>query len=45
MVAWDFTVASDDFIHGDMIAARDRTIAALDTHPIAFTITTRRAGR
>ncbi|MEO8552452.1 MAG: hypothetical protein ABI678_20890, partial [Kofleriaceae bacterium] len=26
VVAWDFTVASDDFIHRDMIAARDRTI-------------------
>ncbi|HEY0255264.1 MAG TPA: hypothetical protein VGC41_27235, partial [Kofleriaceae bacterium] len=40
VVAWDFTVASDDFIHRDMIAARDRTIAALDQHPIAFTIAT-----
>ena len=40
VVAWDFTVASDDFIHRDMIAARDRAIAALDTHPIAFTIAT-----
>lgn len=40
VVAWDFTVASDDFIHRDMIAARDRAVAALDTHPIAFTIAT-----
>jgi hypothetical protein len=40
VVAWDFTVASDDFIHRDMIAARDRTIAALKTHPIQFTIDT-----
>ena len=39
VVAWDFTAASDAFIHRDMIAARDRAIAALDTHPIAFTIT------
>jgi len=40
VVAWDFTVASDDFIHRDMIAARDRAVAALDAHPINFTITT-----
>jgi hypothetical protein len=39
VVAWDFTVASDEFLHRDMIAARDRAIAALDTHPIDFTIT------
>ena len=38
VVAWDFTVASDDFIHADMIAVRDRTIAALQTHTIAFAI-------
>jgi len=40
VVAWDFTVASDDFLHRDMIAARDRTVMALDTHPIQFTILT-----
>ncbi|MFT3693119.1 MAG: hypothetical protein QM831_08250 [Kofleriaceae bacterium] len=40
VVAWDFTVASDDFLHRDMIAARDRAVAALDSHPIAYTITT-----
>ncbi len=40
VVAWDFTVASDDFLHRDMIAARDRAVAALDTHPIQFTILT-----
>lgn len=40
VVAWDFTVASDDYIHRDMIAARDRAVAALDAHPIAFTILT-----
>ncbi len=40
VVAWDFTVASDDFIHKDMIAARDRAVAALDGHPIQFTVAT-----
>ncbi|MGE5181117.1 MAG: hypothetical protein ACM31C_03600 [Acidobacteriota bacterium] len=39
VVAWDFTVASDSFLHRDMIAARDRAIAALQSHPIAFTVT------
>jgi hypothetical protein len=39
VVAWDFTVASDELVHRDLIAARDRTLAALDTHPIAFTVT------
>ncbi len=39
VVAWDFTVASDDYIHRDMAAARDRAIAALQNHPQAFTIT------
>jgi hypothetical protein len=39
VVAWDFTVASDSFIHADMIATRDRTIAALEGHAIGFTIT------
>lgn len=39
VVAWDFTVASDEFLHRDMVAARDRALAALDTHPIAFTVT------
>jgi len=39
VMAWDFTVASDDFLHRDMIAARDRTLAALANHPIAYTIT------
>jgi hypothetical protein len=40
VVAWDFTAASDDFIHRDMITARDRAIAALAGHPIHFTIAT-----
>jgi hypothetical protein len=40
VVAWDFTVASDGFLHRDMIAARDRALAALDAHPIDFTIAT-----
>ncbi|MBL0212648.1 MAG: hypothetical protein IPQ07_02060 [Myxococcales bacterium] len=39
VVAWDFTVASDAFLHADLLAARDRTIAALDAHPITFSIT------
>jgi hypothetical protein len=38
VVAWDFTVASDEYLHRDMIAARDRAIVALDGHPIQFTI-------
>ncbi|HEY1555706.1 MAG TPA: hypothetical protein VGF94_12800 [Kofleriaceae bacterium] len=40
VVAWDFTVASDDFLHRETAAARDRALAALQTHPIAFTILT-----
>src|SRR6185436_5143625 len=39
VVAWDFTVASDEFVHRDMIAARDRALAALASHPIDFSIT------
>jgi hypothetical protein len=39
VVAWEFRVASDDFLHRDLIAARDRALAALDDHPIAFAIT------
>lgn len=38
VVAWDFTVASDAYVHADMIAARDRAIDALATHPIAYAI-------
>lgn len=40
VLAWDFTVASDANLHRDMIAVRDRTIAALANHPIQITITT-----
>jgi len=40
VVAWDFTVASDEFLRRDMSAARDRALAALANHPQAFTITT-----
>ena len=40
VVAWDFTVASDAFLHADMIAARDRAVGALATHPIAYAIET-----
>ena len=39
VVAWEFTVASDDFIHRDMIAARDAAVTALDGHTIQYTIT------
>ncbi|HEU0032463.1 MAG TPA: hypothetical protein VFQ53_17645 [Kofleriaceae bacterium] len=39
VLAWDFTVASDAFIHADMIAARDRVLAALEGVTPAFTIT------
>jgi hypothetical protein len=39
VIAWDFTVASDELLHRDLIAARDRAIAALDDHPVGFTIT------
>ena len=38
VVAWDFTTASDDFLHRDLVAARDRALAALAGHPIGFTI-------
>lgn len=38
VVAWDFTVASDDFIHRDMIAARDRAVAALAGRELTFTV-------
>jgi len=38
VVAWDFTVASDDFLHRDLIAARDRALAALADHAIDFAI-------
>ena len=39
VMAWDFTVASDDFLHRDLVAARDRALAALASHPIDFTVT------
>ncbi|MDX2086407.1 MAG: hypothetical protein SFX73_01100 [Kofleriaceae bacterium] len=39
VVAWDFTVASDAFIHRDMLAARDRAVAAMMNRPFAYTIT------
>jgi hypothetical protein len=39
VVAWDFTVASDDFLHRDLTAARDRALAALADHPIGVTVT------
>ncbi|MCX5741481.1 MAG: hypothetical protein NT062_03165 [Proteobacteria bacterium] len=40
VLAWDFTVASDANVHRDMVAVRDRTIAALASHAITVTIKT-----
>src|SRR5262249_45998456 len=40
VVAWDFTVASDAFLHRETLAARDRAITALDSHSIAYTVQT-----
>jgi hypothetical protein len=42
VLAWDFTVASDDFLHREMIAARDRALAAVQNRPFAYTIATDR---
>jgi hypothetical protein len=39
-LAWDFSVASDDFVHRDLSAARDRAVAALDGHTEAYAILT-----
>ncbi len=44
VVAWDFTTRSDANLHRDPLAARDRAVAALATHPIAVTIATDEAG-
>ena len=38
VLAWDFTVASDDFLHREMSAARDRALATIQNHPLQFTI-------
>nr|HEX4317007.1 hypothetical protein [Kofleriaceae bacterium] len=38
VLAFDFTVASDSFLHADMTSVRDQTVAALDNHTIAFTV-------
>lgn len=40
VVAWDFTTASDAYVRRDALAARDRAVSWLDTHPIDFTIAT-----
>ena len=40
VVAWDFTVASDAYLHADVLAARQQALAALANHPIQFTIAT-----
>jgi predicted esterase len=39
-LAWDFTVASDGFLHREMIATRDRALAAIANRPLAFTLVT-----
>lgn len=36
LLTWDFTVASDEFIRRDALAARDRAVAALDTTPQTY---------
>ena len=40
LVAWDFTVASDELVRRDATTARDRAVAALDTNAQTFTINT-----
>ena len=40
VLAWDFTVASDEFLTAEMIAARDRAVAAIENRPLAYTIVT-----
>ncbi len=40
VLAWDFTVASDAYLHREMIAARDRAMAEVQRSPLAYTITT-----
>ena len=40
VLAWDFTVASDEFLHREMIAARDRALDAIANHPLNYTIAT-----
>ncbi len=40
VLAWDFTVASDAFLFSDATTARDRALAALAAHPIAYEIQT-----
>jgi len=39
VVAWDFTVASDELLHRDLASARDRALAALAAHPSELSIT------
>lgn len=40
VLAWDFTVASDQFLHREMTAARDRALAAVGNRPITYSIST-----
>jgi hypothetical protein len=39
VVAWDFTVASDELLRRDLTWARDRALAALAAHPSELAIT------
>jgi hypothetical protein len=38
LLAWDFTVASDDYVFGDALLARDRALDALDATPPDFEV-------
>lgn len=38
LLAWDFTVASGEFIRHDLTVARDRALAAAAAAPITFTV-------
>ncbi len=39
VVAWDFTVASDSHVRGDLTAARERAMVTLKTSPSLYTVT------
>ncbi|MBK9069465.1 MAG: hypothetical protein IPL79_00430 [Myxococcales bacterium] len=38
LLVWDFTTASDDFVRGDALSARDQAVAALAATPQTFEI-------
>jgi hypothetical protein len=40
VLAWDFTVASDEFITRDALAMRDRALAAVEATPSTFEVVT-----